>query len=64
MSSKQRLKKKKKNKTKKRTEQGRLAELRHELGIKCKRLLNECRCNTLQMDPRWSNVRIVEYGVF
>ena len=53
---------KKKNKIQKRTEQGRLAELRHELGLKCKRLLNECRCQTLQRDQRWKNVRLIQYG--
>ena len=54
--------KKKKKKTKDMTERGRLAALRRDLGIRCKRLINECRRESMETSGHgWENVRLIEY---
>jgi hypothetical protein len=56
--------KKKKNKkttTKPMSEKGRLACVRHELGIKCKRLINECRRKEMFETHEWVELKLVEY---
>ena len=54
--------KKKKKKTKDMTERGRLAALRRDLGIRCKRLINECRRESMATSGHgWENVRLIEY---